>query len=51
MLGRRHWVVQEASNPDALQEAGTFRYLITDARRGGDGAVAGGGSDRLPGST
>lgn len=26
VFGRKDWVVQEASNPDALQEAGTFRY-------------------------
>lgn len=28
VLGRRCWVVQEASNPDALQEAGTFRHAL-----------------------
>lgn len=26
MLNIKQWVVREASNPDALQEAGTFRY-------------------------
>ncbi|XP_070250935.1 E3 ubiquitin-protein ligase RNF213 isoform X3 [Myotis yumanensis] len=28
VFGRRDWVVQEASNPDALQEAGTFRHTL-----------------------
>ncbi|KAM7069332.1 E3 ubiquitin-protein ligase RNF213 isoform 2-T4 [Molossus nigricans] len=28
MLDRKDWVVREASNPDALQEAGTFRHTL-----------------------
>ncbi|CAK6438595.1 unnamed protein product [Pipistrellus nathusii] len=28
VLGRKDWVAQEASNPDALQEAGTFRHTL-----------------------
>ncbi|XP_066090745.1 E3 ubiquitin-protein ligase RNF213 [Saccopteryx bilineata] len=28
MSHRKEWVVQEASNPDALQEAGTFRHTL-----------------------
>lgn len=29
-LDMKEWVVREASNPDALQEAGTFRYVVRD---------------------
>ncbi|XP_006105644.1 E3 ubiquitin-protein ligase RNF213 [Myotis lucifugus] len=28
VFSRKEWVVQEASNPDALQEAGTFRHAL-----------------------
>lgn len=38
VLGRKDWVVQEASNPDALQEAGTFRYDQSPGLRA-DGAT------------
>lgn len=39
----KQWVAREAANPDALQEAGTFRYCVRPEASGGQhrGGVTG----------